>query len=160
MEDTVPNALYEEITKISLLKAKEEFRVTSVCYGDLFLTDIVDWRRDSLKRMDIGLSAYFPLYNLEHSQTNKLARDMIEMGLKAIVVVVDTQQCGKEYLGRNFNLDFVEECEQNGIDPCGENGEFHTFAYGGPMFKSEVAFKKGNVLEEGRFVYQMLMCSP
>lgn len=158
MDDTVSNVVYEEKTKATLTLAKEKFGVTSVCYGDLFLTDIVEWRKQSLKKMDIGLSAYFPLYNPDTSVTSKLAREMIGLGLKAVVVVLDTNQCERNLLGREFDLDFIEECEKMGIDPCGENGEFHTFAYMGPMFSKPIEVKRGDIVDEGRFLYQLLLC--
>lgn len=157
MDDIVSNAEYEEKTKATLLQARENFGVTSICYGDLFLTDIVEWRKQSLKKMEIGLTAYFPLYSPDTSLTSKLARDMVNLGLKAIVVVLDTTQCSKDLLGREFDLALIEDCEKSGIDPCGENGEFHTFAYEGPMFSNPIEFKKGEVVDEGRFLYQLLL---
>ncbi|GMH45120.1 hypothetical protein BSKO_13077 [Bryopsis sp. KO-2023] len=159
MEDTVPNTVYEKAVKQKLISAKEQFDITSVCYGDLFVTEIVEWRKSSLEKMDLGLHASFPLYTKGEIETRRVALEMIRSGLKAIVVVVDTEQCGVEFLGREFDVEFVEECEKAGVDPCGENGEFHTFVYAGPMFTVPISFEQGGVVDEGRFVYQTLVGS-
>jgi uncharacterized protein (TIGR00290 family) len=110
------------------------------CFGDIFLEDLKQYRIKQLHK--INMHALFPLWN---KKTNYIARKIIESGFKAIVVCVDLQKMDKSYCGREYNYEFIKSLPQ-GIDPCGENGEFHTFCYAGPVFKEKINFKKGKIV--------------
>ena len=82
-----------------------------------------------------------------------LANEFIDCGFKAIITCIDTQVIGKEFCGREFNQDFLADLPKN-VDPCGENGEFHSFTFAGPLFNKNIEFKKGEiVLRNNRFYY-------
>ncbi len=141
------NEEYEEKMRETLLGFKEQ-GVASVLFGDILLDDVKKYREKKLSL--IGLKAAFPLWK---KNTSKLANKFIGLGFKAIVTCVDSKALGKEFVGRPFDKDFLSDLPKN-IDPCGENGEFHSFVFGGPIFKKEVKFKKGKVvLREKRFYY-------
>jgi diphthamide synthase (EF-2-diphthine--ammonia ligase) len=90
----------------------------------------------------------------------ELANEFVELGFKAVVTCVDTQALDKEFCGREFDAAFLNDLP-GGVDPCGENGEFHTFAYAGPVFKEKIEFKKGEmVLRDKRFCFCDLVPAP
>ena len=92
----------------------------------------------------------FPIWKVE---TVELAHRFMDAGFKAITTCVDTNVLGKEFVGRKYDQDFLQELP-NGVDACGENGEFHTFVYDGPIFKEPIRLSLGEkVLREGRFYY-------
>jgi uncharacterized protein (TIGR00290 family) len=96
------------------------------------------------------IDRFFPLWK---RNTVELANRFIELGFKAITTCVDSQFLGREFVGRAFNKEFLSSLP-SGIDPCGENGEFHTFVYDGPVFRKKIRFKKGNIVLRGnRFWY-------
>jgi uncharacterized protein (TIGR00290 family) len=109
-------------------------------YGDIFLEDIRRYREEELHKS--GLKAYFPLWNISTSQ---LAEEFISRGFKAVVVCTDSAMLDKSFCGREYNKDFIADLPAS-VDPCGENGEFHTFVYDGPVFKRAVRFHKGDVV--------------
>ncbi len=118
--------------------------INAVAFGDLFLQDIRAYRVNQLK--NTGLEALFPLWNLP---TDSLARKMIDAGLKAKLVCVDTKQLPAAFVGRDFDHRLLAELPP-GIDPCGENGEFHTCVFGGPMFDAPLPVRTGEtVLRDG-----------
>ena len=118
-----------------------------VIFGDLFLGDVRAYREWNLAR--VGLKALFPLWERD---TGKLAREMIDHGLKAIVTCVDTRKLPRELAGRDFDTSFLADLPE-GVDPCGENGEFHTVVVGGPMFPREIDVVRGAVVEREGFVF-------
>eukprot|EP00127_Corallochytrium_limacisporum_P006424 Clim_evm14s227 gene=Clim_evmTU14s227 len=192
MPKSPDNKVYLRVTSDTLKVAIKEYEITSVLYGDIFLSDIVAWRRTTLRdlALDTGrgkekpLHAVFPIYEdcdaAEKKQSSegnpkqddlkirriaysgKLAREMIKGGLKAVVVVVDTEQVPKDMdiLGKMWDLDMVKALEEAGLDPCGENGEFHTCCVEGPMFSKPVSWQHTGLVTAGgtgeRFRYYHL----
>ncbi len=122
--------------------------VDGVVFGDLFLEDIRAYRERMLAR--IGMRGLFPLW---HRDTACLAGEFVRRGYKAILACVDSRALAAEFAGREFDAALLADLPR-GVDPCGENGEFHTFVYGGPIFAHPLAVRRGQiVVREGRFVY-------
>jgi uncharacterized protein (TIGR00290 family) len=141
------NDIYEERMQQTLEKYQRE-GISSAAFGDLFLQDIRSYREERMAR--IGMKALFPLWDLD---TNNLARRFIQLGFKAIIVCVDTEKLDQEFAGRDYDAAFLRDLPA-GVDPCGENGEFHTFVYDGPIFSQPVkALKSEKVLRDNRFYY-------
>jgi uncharacterized protein (TIGR00290 family) len=116
----------------------------TVASGDLYLEDVRAYREERLGR--VGKSALFPLWGLD---TTKLARSFLDDGFAAHVVCVDTSRLDRSFVGRAFDAAFLDDLPAN-TDPCGENGEFHTFVYSGPCFGRPVACEVGErVVREG-----------
>jgi len=141
------NEEYEERMQdaIGNLRAKG---VEAIAFGDLFLADIRRYREKRLSNS--GMHGLFPLWKLD---TAKLARKFIYLEFKAMVTCVDTEALNKSFAGREFDLDFLSALPSS-VDPCGENGEFHTFVYDGPMFQRRIDFDVGRiVLREHRFCF-------
>lgn len=119
-----------------------------IAFGDLFLEDIKAYRDAQCARL--GWTAHYPLFG---SDTARLARAMIAGGLHAELCCVDTTQLDAAFAGRAFDTRLLEELPAN-IDPCGENGEFHTCVHAGPMFAMPIAIERGEtLLRDGRFAY-------
>jgi uncharacterized protein (TIGR00290 family) len=145
------NEEYELSFEKSLLKFKES-GVDSVIYGDIFLEEIRRYREEHLRKL--GMLGVFPVWDRDSAS---LARRFIDKGFKAVVVCVDSTLLDGGFAGREFDNDFLTELPTK-ADPCGENGEFHTFVYDGPIFRNRIWFKKGEtVLREGRFYYCELL---
>ena len=141
------NDEYESRLKEVLLKYKQ-LGIRDVVFGDLFLEEIKKYREDLLGK--IGMECVFPIWKRD---TVKLAKRFIELGFKAITVCVDSNVLGKEFAGREFDEHFLDDLPK-AIDPCGENGEFHTFVYDGPVFKNPIDHRLGEtVLRDERFYY-------
>ena len=142
-----PNEEYE--VKISdALKFYREKGVSTVAFGDIFLDDLRKYRENQLSKL--GLKGLFPLWKRD---TGELALNFIELGFKAVISCVDSEFLGESFAGRLFDKQFLAELPK-GVDPCGENGEFHSFVYGGPIFKSGIPYKKGEVVfKNNRFYY-------
>ena len=122
--------------------------VFSVVFGDIFLEDVRKYREGILSK--VGMKGIFPLWKRD---TRQLARTFIDLGFKAVITVVDSKVLGKEFVGRRYDTQFLAALPAN-VDPCGENGEFHSFVYDGPIFSERVPFTKGEiVLRENRFYY-------
>jgi len=122
-----------------------------VAFGDLFLEDIRSYREQQLK--GTGLTPVFPLW---HLPTRELAQEMIAGGLRARLVTVDLKVLPEEFCGREFDLDLLRDLPL-AIDPCGENGEFHTAVYAGPMFNAEIPVMVGEKVEREGFCYADLI---
>jgi uncharacterized protein (TIGR00290 family) len=141
------NEEYELSLEKSLLKFKES-GVDSVIYGDIFLEEIRKYREEHLGRL--GMLGVFPIWRRDSAS---LARMFIDEGFKAVVVCIDSTLLDGGFAGREFDNDFLTDLPPK-VDPCGENGEFHTFVYDGPIFGEMVGFEKGDiVLREDRFYY-------
>lgn len=125
--------------------------ITHMAFGDLYLEDIRQYRVDNLKKT--GLEPLFPLWL---KPTDKLAQEMLAGGLKTHITCVDPKQLPASFAGREFNQQFLDDLPE-GVDPCGENGEFHSFAYAGPMFKNPIAITAGEIVERDGFVFADLM---
>lgn len=121
--------------------------IEAVAFGDLFLEDVRRYREEKLQ--GTGLQPVFPLWDLD---TRRLAEEMIEGGLRARIVCVDPRKLPAEFAGREFDRDFLDDLP-DGIDPCGENGEFHSFVYAGPMFHDAIPVGAGEVVERDGFVF-------
>lgn len=141
-----PNEIYEERMGEAVKSAREQ-DVTKIIFGDLFLEDIRAYREDKLRRT--GIEAVFPLWKIP---TGQLARDMIAGGLKARVVTLDPGKVPRELAGRNFDEDLLAALP-SGVDPCAENGEFHTCVTSGPMFERGIDVKASEVVERDGFVF-------
>jgi len=133
---------------IDVLTKFKEVGISQVVFGDLYLEDIKKYREILLNK--INMKCLFPLWNLD---TAELAEDFIDSGFEALTICVDSHALGEEFVGREFNKQFLNDLPP-GIDPCGENGEFHTFTYDGPIFKKPIDHKLGEiVLRDERFYY-------
>jgi uncharacterized protein (TIGR00290 family) len=140
------NEQYEKLMAEVCERAVNE-RVDAIAFGDLFLPDIRAYREAQLK--PTGLEPLFPLWEIP---TAKLAREMIAGGLRAKLACVDTKQLQENFAGRDFDAALLDDLPQ-GVDPCGENGEFHTCVYGGPMFIGPIPLEAGEVVNRDGFVY-------
>lgn len=121
--------------------------VEAMAFGDLFLADIRAYRERQLR--GTGLTPLFPVWQIP---TGELAHQMIAAGLKAKVTCVDPRLLPREFAGREFDERFLADLPP-GIDPCGENGEFHSFVYDGPGFAQPVAIEVGEVVERDGFIF-------
>jgi diphthamide synthase (EF-2-diphthine--ammonia ligase) len=121
--------------------------VTAVAFGDLFLEDVRRYREDRMR--GTGLRPLFPLWGLP---TRALARVMMAAGLRARVVCVDPSCLDAGFAGRAWNASFLGDLPSE-VDPCGERGEFHTFAYDGPMFDHPIPVRAGEVVRRDGFVF-------
>lgn len=141
------NEEYEARMKERLTYYKSK-GVSSVAFGDIFLEDLRRYREGNLSK--IGMKGIFPIWKKE---TRALAHRFIDLGFKAIVSCVDLKVLEKRFVGRIFDGGFSSELP-SGVDPCGENGEFHSFVYDGPIFRKGISFRKGEVVLRGeRFWY-------
>jgi uncharacterized protein (TIGR00290 family) len=139
------NAEYETVL-LEALKRHRGNGVSSVVFGDLFLEDIRKYREHLLEKAE--MNGVFPLWKKD---TARLARTFVSLGFKAVVTSVDLRVLGKDFAGREYDEKFLLDLPAS-VDPCGENGEFHTFVYDGPIFHGRVMFKKGElVLRDNRF---------
>jgi uncharacterized protein (TIGR00290 family) len=125
--------------------------VTAVAFGDLFLQDIRQYREHQLR--GIGLEPLFPIWNLP---TTHLAHKMIRGGVKAKITCLDPKRLDRTYAGQNFDAGFVAGLPAS-VDPCGENGEFHTFAFDAPVFSSAIQVENGEIIERDGFVFADLL---
>jgi uncharacterized protein (TIGR00290 family) len=122
--------------------------VTAVAFGDIHLQDVRTYREENLR--GAGLEAVFPLWGRE---PNVLMRYFLDLGFRAVVTCVDTGALDGSFAGRELNAAFLADLP-SGVDPCGENGEFHSFVYDGPLFRQPVAFRPGEcVLRDDRFMF-------
>jgi uncharacterized protein (TIGR00290 family) len=121
--------------------------IQCVAFGDLFLEDVRKYREKQLE--GTGLEPLFPLWGLP---TGELADEMLSAGLEAYVSSVDLKKLPAHFVGRKWSRDLIAEFPQ-GVDPCGENGEFHTIVAGGPMFAMPISVKVGETVERDGFAY-------
>lgn len=121
--------------------------VSAIAFGDLFLADIRAYREQQLK--GTGLQPLFPLWQIP---TDQLARQMIAAGLRAKLVCLDLKQLDSTLVGRDFDFQLLSELPPE-VDPCGENGEFHSFVFGGPMFNQQLPITTGERVERDGFCY-------
>jgi uncharacterized protein (TIGR00290 family) len=140
------NAQYEAAVQ-PVLDSAVAAGAPCMAFGDLFLEDVRQYRMNLLARHP--LEPVFPIWGLD---TAVLAHEMIDAGLRARVTCVDPRVLPAEFAGREYGRDFLEALP-DGVDPCGENGEFHTFAVAGPMFQQEVRVEVGEVVERDGFVF-------
>jgi len=147
----VSNEEYDKIMEREM-KSMKENGVSLVVFGDIFLEDVRRYREEKLSK--VSIRGVFPLWKRD---SRKLVEDFVRLGFRAIVVCVDSNVLSKDYVGRIVDEKFLEDLPDN-IDPAGENGEYHTFVFDGPIFKRQVNFEKGEtVFRENRFYYMDLI---
>jgi uncharacterized protein (TIGR00290 family) len=144
------NAEYEARLATALDRARRE-GVSAIAFGDLFLEDVRAYRERLLG--GTGLAPLFPLWGRD---TRALAREMVEAGLQAWLTCVDARVLPRTFAGRAFDDEFLQDLPP-GVDPCGERGEFHSFACAGPMFAEPVAVQVGQSFERDGFVFTDLL---
>lgn len=140
------NEQYEARMRDVCAKARRE-GVQAIAFGDLFLTEIRAYRERQLQ--GTGLDPVFPVWGIP---TRDLARKMIESGLRAKITCVDPKTLSRDFAGREFDAAFLDDLPAS-IDPCGENGEFHSFVYTGPMFATPIPVEPGEIVERDGFIF-------
>lgn len=148
------NAQYETIMKTAV----EGFVSTGfshVAFGDLFLEDVRRYREERLAGS--GLEPLFPIWKTKPTAT--LAKEMLDNGLRATLTCVDPKQLDRSFAGRAFDQSLIDDLPA-GVDPCGENGEFHSFAHTGPMFNHPIAVSVGEIVDRDGFVFADLLAPP
>lgn len=141
-----PNEIYEARMEQAFGRLRAE-GVWHIVYGDLFLEEIRAYRMTQMKAA--GMRAIFPLWGRD---TGGLADAMISSGLETRICCVDTKRLDRGFAARNFDADFLRDLPA-GIDPCGENGEFHTVVTAGPIFAAPIATSVGEIVERDGFAY-------
>lgn len=134
----------------ALQPLKKSMKIEGIAFGDLHLEDIRKFREGFLE--SIEMQAHFPIWGWS---SKDFLKAFLGLGYKAIVVAVDSKRLNPNFVGRIFDSDFVDDLP-DGVDPTGENGEFHTFVFDGPFFQKTVTFDIGEKYEQGGFVYQNL----
>jgi uncharacterized protein (TIGR00290 family) len=147
------NTEYEERMRGLLQRAIAE-GITAVAFGDLFLQDIRDYRERQLQGS--GLEPLFPVWQIPTAQ---LARDLIAAGVRAKLTCVDPSQMDRSFAGRDYDRALLDALPA-GVDPCGENGEFHTFVYDAPVFSRPVAVRIGEIVERDGLVFADVLLKP
>jgi len=145
-----PNAEYEKRMR-ALIERATAAGVTHMAFGDLFLEDIRAYRIKQLA--GTGIAPVFPIWGLD---TKRLARQMVRAGLRAKLSCVDPKRLAREFAGRAFDETLLEQLPPE-VDPCGENGEFHSFCHAGPMFAEPITVRVGEVVERDGFVFADLL---
>lgn len=129
----------------------QEKGISSVVFGDLFLQDIKRYREELLSEID--MKAIFPIWM---RNTTNIVRDFIRHGFKAIVVCTDPRALDASFTGRTINEEFLRDLPSS-VDPCGENGEFHSFVFDGPLFKQRIHYNIGEIVARDNFHFCDLM---
>lgn len=140
------NEAYEERMAAAIAEARIA-GVRAMVFGDLFLEDVRSYREQAL--MGSGITPVFPLW---HRPTHEVARDLLDLGVRAVVTCVDLRQAPRQLAGRWYDQAFLADLP-SGVDPCGENGEFHTFVVNGPGFKRPIEVTVGETLERDGFAF-------
>jgi uncharacterized protein (TIGR00290 family) len=141
-----PNEIYEK-KMANVLSALKSKGARHVIFGDLFLEQIRRYREKKLAQIDVA-----PVFPLWMEDTRKLAKEMLEVGFRAVVTCVDPRKLKPEFAGRPFDESFLGSIPAN-VDPCGENGEFHTFVYDGPVFREPIPIEVGSVVLRDGFQF-------
>ena len=128
------NAMLQKVNEL------KQSGCTHAIFGDIFLEDLKNYREQKLSTA--GVECVFPLWKIN---TTKLVHEFIDLGFKSIIVCVNEQYLDKSFCGRIIDEDFINELPAN-VDPCGENGEFHSFVFDGPIFKQPISFIKGDIV--------------
>jgi len=146
------NARYERAMREALQTLRQQ-GIAAMAFGDLFLADVREYRERLLR--DSGVEALFPIWG---RATDPLARRFVRDGFRAVLVCVDPRQIDVSHCGADFD-DVLLDALPATADPCGENGEFHTFVYDGPMFDRPIRARRGEVVEKTGFVFCDLLPS-
>ncbi|HXZ18871.1 MAG TPA: diphthine--ammonia ligase [Candidatus Acidoferrales bacterium] len=144
------NATYEARMR-EALEEQHVKGVRRVVFGDIFLEDLRVYREKNLAL--IGMTGVFPLWKQD---TRELARRFVNEGFRAVAACVDSRVLPRGFAGRELDNSFFADLPP-GVDPCGENGEFHTFVFDGPVFRTPLSVARGEVVERGPFIYCDLM---
>lgn len=131
--------VYEDVMQKTLEKLKNK-GITHSVFGDIFLEDLRKYREDKLAKM--GFEGVFPIWKIP---TKELIQEFIALGFKTIVVCVNERYLDKSFTGRIIDQQFIDDLPEN-VDVCGENGEFHTFTFDGPIFKKPIDFEIGEIV--------------
>lgn len=145
-----PNGVYEERMRAAVEQAKAE-GVTHMIFGDLYLEDIRAYREEKLE--GTGITPVFPLWQ---RPTRELAEQMVAGGLRAHLTAVDPKQLSSDFVGRTFDAELLRDLPE-GVDPCGENGEFHSFVFAGPMLRQPISVTPGERVEREGFWFADLL---
>jgi uncharacterized protein (TIGR00290 family) len=140
------NPIYEARME-EALRVHYDAGVRTVAFGDIFLRDLRAYRERNLTR--IGMTALFPIWKRD---TRELIRHFHSAGFRAITACVDPKVLDRSFAGRELDEQFFRDLPAN-VDPCGENGEFHTFVFDGPIFRNSVPVRAGEVIERDSFIY-------
>jgi uncharacterized protein (TIGR00290 family) len=146
----IPKDCSNEIYAAKMTQALNEFKqqgVETVAFGDIFLEEVRKYRKENLAKLN--MKAIFPIWGRD---SGELARSFIELGFKAVVSCIDSKVLNKRFLGRQIDKDFLNQLPPN-IDPSGENGEFHSFVYDGPIFKERIAYQLGEKVLRDSFYF-------
>ena len=147
------NAIYEAAMGETLLRYQTA-GVSRIIFGDLFLQDIRRYREATLAKLN--MRGIFPLWLKD---TRQLAHDFIAAGFRAMLVCIDPKQISPSFCGRDFDQRLLSDLPSS-ADPCGENGEFHTFVYDGPIFRQPVSVTKGEVIHRDGFWFCDVLPGP
>jgi uncharacterized protein (TIGR00290 family) len=148
MEVDLPSPCSNEEYQKRMAVAVDEMKdngVTHCAFGDLFLEDVRDYRVSMLE--GTGIEPLFPIWKIP---TDQLAQSMIEAGVKATITCIDPKQIDRSFVGRAYDESLLQDLPES-ADPCGENGEFHTYVHQGPMFSRPIAVKSGEIVERDGF---------
>jgi uncharacterized protein (TIGR00290 family) len=141
------NEQYEAIMKAAMAGFLAD-GITHIAFGDLFLEDVRRYREDRM--VGTGIAPLFPIWKTK--PTRDLAQDMIEGGLQARLTCIDPRKLDRSFAGRTFDQQLLSDLPPE-VDPCGENGEFHSFAFAGPMFRHPIPNRVGEVVDRDGFVF-------
>ena len=148
-----PNTTYESQMAEAMLRYRDR-GILHVGFGDIFLRDLRAYREEKLAQA--GMSCIFPLWDVD---TRELAERFMAEGFRARTACIDPRKLDRSFAGRELNAEFFRDLPI-GVDPCGENGEFHTFVFDGPIFGSPVPVVTGQVVERDSFVFCDLLPDP
>jgi len=140
------NSDYEKVMGEFTKKALQE-NIDCFAFGDLFLEDVRQYRVDKLK--DSGIEPIFPIWGIP---TDELSERMLANGLKTVITCINPKQIPESFIGKEFDNQFLNDLPDS-VDPCGENGEFHSFAFDGPMFNSKIEIQLGDIVHRDGFVF-------
>jgi len=140
------NPVYEARME-QALQAQLAAGVRTVAFGDIYLQDLREYRERNLARL--GMHAIFPIWKRD---TRELAREFCTLGFRAIAVCVDPKKLDRSFAGRELTPQFFADLPEN-VDPCGENGEFHTFVFAGPIYSKAIEVRRGEVVDRDGFTF-------
>ncbi len=144
------NETYADIMEKEMNRLKAD-GINTVAFGDIFLQDVREYRENNLAK--IGMKAIFPLWG---SNSREMVTSFVNLGFKAIIVTVDPRKLSKEFCGRMIDAAFISTLPYN-VDPAGENGEFHSFVFDGPVFTNGIRFSAGEkILRDGFYFCDLL----
>ncbi|WP_051088385.1 Dph6-related ATP pyrophosphatase [Amphritea japonica] len=141
---------YEQIMGDFVARIKED-GIECMAFGDLYLEDIRAYREEAMAGS--GITPIFPLWNIP---TKQLSREMLDNGLRTVITCIDPKQVPVELAGREYDHAFLDELADS-VDPCGENGEFHSFVFDGPMFRNKIEITVGEIVERDNFIFADLL---